>query len=510
MACNIVESRTEQAKSVHTKYIQREEKKAIYQARANLPLVSMGYLSTGLQRDQLLHSMWDGFRQYTDESANDQAFMNKLAYWCNGNMDQMISAFLSSPYAQQKDPEHVKKIGREDYLKRTALKAVQDLKSTAAGDQAEYQHQQAVKAFSPAASGVDTQQIRLDTISAQDLQSKNLEPLRFVVKGMLPQGLAILASPPKYGKSWFVLDLCLSVSAGKPFLRHETVKGSCLYLALEDSLHRLQDRMSKILLFGEKAPAGFDYAIKSETLAGSLVEQLALHMKEKPETSLIVIDTLQKIRGAANGKESAYSADYKELGILKAFADEHKICLLLVHHLRKAADDSDVFNRISGTNGISGAADTMFVLSRAKRTDSETTLSVIGRDVNSSETILEFSKSSFCWVVLGDAEEQTEQQALMRYQLDPLRQTIVDLVKNNPQGWTGTASELFQACIEYAGQFGAETPSEIGKKLKGISRRLFEVDGIIYRPPNPNGGAGGRKHTVTKRKSLMEQTSLPP
>lgn len=77
------------------------------------------------QRDHLLLSMWNGFRQYTDESANNQAFMNKLAYWCNGDTNQMVSAFLRSPYAQQKDQEHAKKIGRDDYLKRTALKAVQ-------------------------------------------------------------------------------------------------------------------------------------------------------------------------------------------------------------------------------------------------------------------------------------------------------------------------------------------------------------------------------------------------
>ena len=33
-----------------------------------------------------------------NESADDIALMNKLAYWCNADPDAMIRAFLSSPY----------------------------------------------------------------------------------------------------------------------------------------------------------------------------------------------------------------------------------------------------------------------------------------------------------------------------------------------------------------------------------------------------------------------------
>ena len=79
----------------------------------------------------------------------------------------------------------------------------------------------------------------LRTISARELRNKKLPPPRYVVAELLPQGLSLLASPPKYGKSWFVLDLCLSVAAGTQFLGCRTVKIGCLYLALEDSERRL-------------------------------------------------------------------------------------------------------------------------------------------------------------------------------------------------------------------------------------------------------------------------------
>ncbi len=339
---------------------------------------------------------------------------------------------------------------------------------------------------------------RLVTVSAIDLQGQKLAPLRVVAEDMLFQGLSLLASPPKYGKSWLVLLLCLCVAAGKTFLGHRTHKGGCLYLALEDSYHRLQDRMEK-LLNGEKAPEKFDYAIAANDLSGGLLNQLEAYIKDKPDTALIVIDTLQKVRAASSGKESAYSADYREVGALKKFADEHKICLLLVHHLRKAADDLDVFNRISGTNGIMGAADTVMVLSKAKRTDTETTLSITGRDVDSSETVLTFNKALYQWQVIGNAEDRAEEKTKQNYLADPLVDTIKRLLTENPYGWSGTASELFQACIETAGYYPTEGPGGISRKLKPLAPFLYKYDLILYKAPNPNGGAGGRKHTFLNK-----------
>ena len=68
-------------------------------------------------------------------------------------------------------------------------------------------------------------------------------------------------------------------------------------------------------------------------------------------------------------------------------ADKHKICLLFVHHLRKMADDSDVFNMISGSTALMGATDTILILSKKKRTDENATLSVTGRDIEQNELV---------------------------------------------------------------------------------------------------------------------------
>ena len=246
----------------------------------------------------------------------------------------------------------------------------------------------------------DTPPPALDTITAADLQKKDIPPIKFIVEKLIPVGLNILASPPKYGKSWMVLALCLAVAIGGRFLGYTTNQCGCLYLALEDGQRRLKSRMNK-LLAGKDAPVGFHFATASHDMDNGLFDQLEDFLNKHPGTGLIVIDTLQRVRGATHGKEGAYAADYREVGALKAFADNHNVAVLLVHHLRKMKDDGDPFNMISGTNGIMGAADTTMVLTKETRGADNATFSAIGRDIESSDTILRFNKETCYWENLG-------------------------------------------------------------------------------------------------------------
>lgn len=343
----------------------------------------------------------------------------------------------------------------------------------------------------------------LSVISAVELQQKDIPPARFVVVDFLPQGLSLLASPPKYGKSWFVLDLCLSVAAGTPFLGRDTVQSGCLYLALEDSQRRLQDRMNKVL-GGRTAPQGFYFATSALDIGEGLLEQLEGHMAAHPDTGLIVIDTLQKVRGAGNSRENAYSADYREVGALKAFADKHGVCLLLVHHLRKMADDGDPFNRISGTNGIMGAADSVFVLSRKKRSDTQTTLSVTGRDIESREMVLEFDKGSYRWQVLGSVEQMEEQQARTEYESNYIPGTIRELVEQSGGRWSGTMQDLLDAAKRYHGVLLADNTKALSNEVKRFERSLLEYDGILH--DRVRNGNGGGKHRFYKRQPATTES----
>ncbi len=107
-------------------------------------------LEIGLQRDRELADCWNGARKNGNESSDDMALMNKLAYWCSRNVEQMVTAFLRSPHAAQKDEKHQKKAERKDYLLRTAKKAADECARTAAEDNQNYRRKSAQEDFSVA------------------------------------------------------------------------------------------------------------------------------------------------------------------------------------------------------------------------------------------------------------------------------------------------------------------------------------------------------------------------
>ena len=203
-----------------------------------------------------------------------------------------------------------------------------------------------------------------------------LSPAYFIVDGLLPRGLHIFAGPPKVGKSWLLLQLALAVASGNPFWGLHTEQGTVLSLCLEDNYTRLQKRISELT---DEPPDTLHLTVLSKSLDDGLCEQLEMFLKEHADTNLIVIDTLQKIRGS-EGDGNFYASDYQDIGMLKRIADEYQIAVILVHHLRKR-EASDPHMMISGTTGIVGAADGSYVLCKEHPGDVETQLYVRGRDI---------------------------------------------------------------------------------------------------------------------------------
>ena len=244
---------------------------------------------------------------------------------------------------------------------------------------------------------------KLDTIDADALQTISYEPITFLVDDLLPQGLHLLAGAPKIGKSWLALWLCLRVAQGEPLWNFPTHSCEVLYLCLEDSFQRIQSRLFDLT---EDAPPTLHFAVMAEQLHSGLVEQIEQFLKEHPATGLIVIDTLQRIR-TMNNDANPYANDYRDIGVLKALADRHRIAVLLIHHLRKLGDD-DPMNMISGTTGLSGATDSNFVLRKSKRRENTATLYCTGRDIAYRELSLEFSGETHIWNLLADDCEQAD------------------------------------------------------------------------------------------------------
>ena len=273
---------------------------------------------------------------------------------------------------------------------------------------------------------------RLQTIDGESLMSLPRTPLNFVVDTLLSQGLHILAGSPKVGKSWLALWLSVMVAKGEPVWGMPVKQGTTLYLCLEDSTLRIQNRLFEIT---EDAPANVHFSTGSDILGKGLEEQLCTFLNEHPDTVLVIIDTLQMIRGT--NYDNTYANDYRDLSALKRIADAHGIALLLIHHLRKETAD-DVFSRISGTTAISGAVDSSFTLVEERRGSGKAKLSCIGRDIEYRELTLERNGENV-WELVADSRSQPEL----------LGDHIVFLV-----------SELMRDRTEFIG-----TPTELSEKI---------------------------------------------
>ena len=325
--------------------------------------------------------------------------------------------------------------------------------------------------------------------SAACLMSEQLPELHYVVEGFLPQGLVLLASPPKYGKSWLALQLCLAVSAGQSFLGIPCRKAACLYLALEDGKQRLQKRLRR-QLDGRGIPRDLYLETHAASLGEGLQAQLELFLGRHPDCRLVVIDTLQKVRdNASDSRGSVYAADYADMGRLKAFADRFGLCLVLVHHLRKMSDDADPFNRIAGSNGIFGAADAALVLTRAKREDPRTTLDLTGRDVEERRLVLRFDKDSCLWESLGSAADVEAADLAANYPADPLVRTVLQQVEAGDGKWQTHAKGFLDACKAVCGSCPVDTGPALARRLGRLAPLLLARDGIAC-TVRRNGNAG--------------------
>lgn len=243
----------------------------------------------------------------------------------------------------------------------------------------------------------------LSAISGAKLMDLEFKPQEFIVRGLLPKGLSILGGAPKIGKSWLMLELALRVAKGEPMWGMETKQGTVLYYCLEDTLPRIQQRLYCIT---ENGPDNLLFATAAGTLATNLEEELLLYIKRYPDMSLIIIDTFQMVRG--NKGDPSYGSDYDDIQKLKRISDSQNVAILLVHHLRKMGD-RDPVNKLSGTTGISGAVDCVYILDKSARLEDVATLTCTGRDIQQRELELRFDQTNCVWNMISDnAEDETK------------------------------------------------------------------------------------------------------
>ena len=216
----------------------------------------------------------------------------------------------------------------------------------------------------------------------------------------------------------------------------------------------------------------------ADTLKHGLEQQIEQFLTEHPTTKLVVIDTLQRVRGTGSDS-NLYANDYQDIGISKQLADKRHIAILLIHHLRKLHDD-DPMNMISGSTGLSGAADSTFVLQKNSRLANVASLHCTGRDIPDRTLKLEFGEEDHVWKLLEDSKTCSSASKISTLQLTKL---LSELLRRQPE--ISAPAKVLLEKIDPAGIEGW-TPNSFSHQIRKSVDTLRQ-NGILVSFRKSNG-----------------------
>jgi AAA domain/IclR helix-turn-helix domain len=300
--------------------------------------------------------------------------------------------------------------------------------------------------------------------TAATLRTKEFAAITYIVPGYIVEGCTILAGRPKLGKSWLMLDIGLAVARGGCCLGNvRCTQGDVLYLALEDNERRLQNRMTRLMGFGSEWPEHFHYATEWPRAEAGGLDEIRKWITAAKNPRLIVVDILAMFRSPRRKDQQPYENDYAAIQGLQAIASETGVAIVVVHHLRKSAGEVDPFEKVSGTLGLSGAADTVLILDRDGQ---GSTLYGRGRDIEEIETAVQFSRELCRWHVVGAAAEirRTDERTAI---LDVLKEAEEAMSPGDIADATGTARNSVKQLL-----FKMAKAGEVAKARRGRYRHL--------------------------------------
>lgn len=301
-----------------------------------------------------------------------------------------------------------------------------------------------------------------------ELMREHFPEPRWAVPGLLSEGLNLLAGAPKLGKSWLSLGLGAAIANGDPALNTiEVERGPVLYCALEDTGRRLQRRRRQMIAGGGRAAPLLTLETACPTMTNGGDAVIVDWLADNPSARLVIIDTFEKMRGATLPGSSAYAADYAAASRFKVLADTYGVPFLLIHHVRKQTAE-DWQDLVSGTNGLTGAADATLVLKRS-RGSADGVLYVTGRDVEEAEYAMSFDPQNGAWTKLdGPAAD---------YEVRETRADLLRTIREHPGLKPAQLAEIVDA-----------NPATVRQTLARMAKdgQVRKTPGGTYYPPEPS------------------------
>ncbi|MGE0244548.1 MAG: AAA family ATPase [Pyrinomonadaceae bacterium] len=317
-------------------------------------------------------------------------------------------------------------------------------------------------------------------LSAKELLAKSFPQPKYAVDGLLPEGVTVLVGKPKLGKSWLTIGIAVAVASGGKALGTIPVeKGDVLLLGLEDGARRLQNRLNGVLN-GGPVPAGLDVATEWRRIDDGGLDDIEGWLQNHPDARLVVVDTLKRVRPPERPGR-IYNDDYDAIAPLADLAKRYAVAIVVVHHTRKQ-DSEDPVDLVSGSTGLTGAADGVCVLKRM-RLQSGAELLSFGRDFEESSLALEWDKDILQWKCVGEAAE---------FKMSEERRAILDVIRKN--GGKAKPKEIAEAL--------GKPPATVRKNLwdmKNAGQVYCDASGYYYESDTfgDTGNAGNGVTGVT-------------
>ena len=322
----------------------------------------------------------------------------------------------------------------------------------------------------------------------EDYEGVELPKVYWSVVGLLPEGVSVLAGAPKSHKSFFALQLSVSMCTGTGFMGFDTLQGDVIYLDLESNKSRPLSRLDA--MYSTREIHGL-HIVTATTELGRIGSGFKKNLKNLlikfPNTRLVVIDILKCIM-PEKSSENMYAHDYTVMSELNEIAWKMKISILLVHHTSKRTDEHDPLNNIQGSTGIIGAAASIIMITQDKRFENNYSIHITGNDIETKTLAAHFDNEKLFWICDGDEAAIERKRLLDRAEVKTIQRIMAETMS-----WTGNATDLSRA----AEALGFEiTPELFGKFLTASKSQLRSIGFDVTKERN------GESRTITIKRPL--------
>ena len=281
-----------------------------------------------------------------------------------------------------------------------------------------------------------------------DLLKQSFPVLEWIVPDVIPDGCHLVIAAPKIGKSLLVLMLAIAcANGGKAFGAIKVAARPVLLIDLESGDRRLASRLDAFKLTA--VPGTFEFHTDPETALAVMREFL---MKHKGRSPLVILDTLSEVMGPKPRDLAPMLHEKRTLQPIQTMCStDPGASVLIVHHSRKEKSGDSV-DASSGTHGLTGAVDGIFVLDRPDRLKPEATLIRNSRDIE--DAVFGMTLKGVVWTFDGRsagkarlAAEQRAIQTRINRQGKTVRE-VLELLKAHGPLTPAEAFELYDGEVQ--------------------------------------------------------------